>query len=353
MRVALYSPYLDTLGGGERYLATIAEGLAPKNQVDFFWDDQNIVRKLESRFNLDLSNVGTVYDVFKKRVSLIKKIVMLRNYDLVIYLSDGSIPTPLSRKNVLHFQVPFILKDGRRISNKLKLARYDAVICNSIFTKKYIDETYGVVSRVIYPPVDFSYFRPRGGIGRKENLIVSVGRFSSIFGGKKQDVLIDVFRDFHKDYPQWSLIIAGGSSDEKYVKNLVAKAEDLPIKILTNISAENLKELYVRASIYWHATGYSEDLERYPERAEHFGISVVEAMAASCVPVVFEGGGLTEIVDNTKNGFLWEDKDGLLLRTKKLANDRKLREKLAGHAKAKARNFSKERFTEEFTKILK
>ena len=34
MKVALYSPYLDTFGGGERYMLAIAEILSKKGDVD-------------------------------------------------------------------------------------------------------------------------------------------------------------------------------------------------------------------------------------------------------------------------------------------------------------------------------
>ncbi len=47
-----------------------------------------------------------------------------------------------------------------------------------------------------------------------------------------------------------------------------------------------LADLYARASIFWHAAGLGEDAEDDPNRMEHFGISIVEAMSAGAVPVV-------------------------------------------------------------------
>jgi len=349
MRVAFYSPYLDTLGGGERYLATIAEFLSKKAEVNFFWDDKNIISKLQERFDLNFGKVAVAPDIFSKKINFFKKLAILRNYDLAIFLSDGSIPTPMAKKNILHFQVPFTLENGKSLVNRMKLLGYKAIVCNSDFTKKYIDKTYGIYSKVIYPPVDTSFFKP----AEKKNLILSVGRFTRIFGGKKQEILIEVFKKMAKDgLNNWGLIVVGGTDDLSYVEKLKKETEDCSIQILTNISAQNLKKLYGEAKIYWHAAGFGEDLETHPERAEHFGISVVEAMSAGCVPVVFSGGGIPEIIDDGSNGFLWQTDKDLTSKTERLVQDHKLLGKLAREAQAKAKKFSKRRFVEEFEKLL-
>src|SRR3989344_5044958 len=125
MKVILYSPYLDTLGGGERYLATIAEGLTRNGkEVFFFWDNPQIITQLSQRFHLDLAKVDTHHNIFFKKVNLLTKWSILRQYDFAVFLSDGSIPAPLAKNNILHFQVPFKLKNGRSFSNKIKLSFY-------------------------------------------------------------------------------------------------------------------------------------------------------------------------------------------------------------------------------------
>lgn len=352
MRVALYSPYLDTLGGGERYLATLAEFLSKKEEVDFFWDDKNIVLALQERFGLSFGNIGVCPDIFSKKTNFLKKFQTLRQYDLAIFLSDGSIPIPSAKTNILHFQVPFTLKNGQSLTNRIKLLGYKAIVCNSGFTKKYIDKTYGISSKVIYPPVDISFSQP----ARKKNIILSVGRFTKIFGGKKQEVLIEVFKEATSnaklEFKNWQLYLAGGIGDKEYFFQLQKKAKGLPIEFFPDIQVDYLKKLYSEAKIYWHATGFGEDLEKYPERAEHFGISVVEAMAAGCVPCVFNGGGLKEIVVNTVNGFLWSNSRELFKLTKELVASGELMDRLSKQAKKDAQKFSKERFIKEFNEIL-
>ena len=82
------------------------------------------------------------------------------------------------------------------------------------------------------------------------------------------------------------------------VESLRKKTAGSKIEILTDSEFETLQTYYSKAKIYWHAAGFGEDLEKHPDRAEHFGMSTVEAMSAGCVPVVFAGGGQLEIVQS-------------------------------------------------------
>src|SRR4029078_6948484 len=76
--------------------------------------------------------------------------------------------------------------------------------------------------------------------------------------------------------------------------------------------AQKLAQLYREATIYWHGAGLQADLQRYPERAEHFGITVVEAMSARPSPVAFDAGGPSEIIQHGTNGFLYRTVDELV-----------------------------------------
>lgn len=197
MRAAIYNPYLDTLGGGERYTMTFAEVLAKNGYaVDVQWQNPTIKGKLKNRFGKDYSSINFISDV--KRGD---------GYDLCFWLSDGSIPTLRARHNFLHFQVPFHNVGGTSLLNRMKLFRIDKVICNSKFTKRVIDYEYGVESIVIYPPVDVLKIKPK----RKENIIISVGRFSELKQSKHQDILVKAFKRLvDSGLADWKLILAGG-----------------------------------------------------------------------------------------------------------------------------------------------
>lgn len=351
MKVGLFSPYLDTLGGGERYLLSVAEFFLRKNcHVDFFTAEKFTVKDLESRFSLKLDGLNFVPDIFFGKHNFVEKALRTKNYDLIFFLSDGSVPLSFARKNILHFQIPFNLSGEKTLFNRLKLLRFQEVVCNSKFTKRWIDNSFGVNSVVLYPPVDVKSFSP----GKKNNSILSVGRFFAPSHPKKQEIMVKAFRNLcDNGLKNWELTLCGGITEgnSHSLDNLKSLAKNYPITIVPDIDFQDLKKKYAEAKIYWHAAGFGEDLENHPERAEHFGITTVEAMASGAVPIVFAGGGQLEIISPDKNGFTWETVDELCQTTLKVIGNDKLRDEIAKNAFADSKLFSKENFFDQLSQI--
>jgi glycosyltransferase involved in cell wall biosynthesis len=329
MRAAIHNPYLDTLGGGERYTAVFARVLAKNGySVDLEWKENGIKNTLEKRFGIKLDGINIVKDI--KRGD---------GYDLCFWVSDGSIPALRARKNILHFQVPFRGIGGKSLINKMKLFRINKIVCNSYFTKNIIDKEYGVDSIVIYPPVDTDSIRPR----RKENFILSVGRFSQILQSKGQDTLIKSFKKIYDGgLKDWKLVLAGGAEvgAGNFLEKLRKKAIGYPIEIIESPDFKTLKNLYGNAEIFWSASGFEMNEQRNPEKVEHFGITVVEAMAAEAVPIVYAAGGHKEIVTEGENGFLWKNTSELIKKTLGLVVDSKKLRRVAQNAKLAAVKYS-------------
>jgi glycosyltransferase involved in cell wall biosynthesis len=112
--------------------------------------------------------------------------------------------------------------------------------------------------------------------------------------------------------------------------------------------------LYRDAAIYWHANGLQADLERGPEKAEHFGISIVEAMSAQCVPFAFNAGGPREIITHGADGFLYDTTDSLVELTLDLLGDNGAARRVAmGRAAGKtAERYAVERFTATMRQLV-
>ena len=341
MKAAIYNPYLDTLGGGERYSMAFAGVLAKKGfRVDVQWKDSEIKEKLEERFGIKLEGINFVTDI--KRGD---------GYDICFWVSDGSIPLLRARKNFLHFQIPFKNINGKTILNKMKFYRIKTVICNSYFTKRHIDREYGVKSKVIYPPVSIDKIKPK----KKENLIISVGRFSQLTQAKRQDVLVSAFKKlYNAGLKNWQLILAGGVEVgvDDYVEKLEENSKGYPIKFIISPSWKVLKDLYGKAKMFWSASGYNIDEKKEPEKVEHFGITVVEAMAAGTIPLIFDAGGHREIVSEGENGFLWINTKTLLRATQEIAKNKQLQVNLSKNALISSKVYEYERFEALVLEIL-
>ena len=337
MKAGIYDPYLDTLGGGERYTLTVADCLSKAGyQVDVFWKDKSIKRRIKERLNIKVERINFTPRTFNSS-----------GYDLIFFLSDGSIPFLSSKQNILHFQVPFHGVGGKKLLNRVKLRRISHIVCNSNFTKRFIDKEYGVNSLILYPPVAVDSFKPL----TKENIILSVGRFTDLLHNKRQDVLIEAFKKMK--IKGWKLMIVGGDEEGKrYVANLKKKSQRFPIEIITNPRFDDLKRFYGQSKIFWTAAGFGFDEEKEPEKAEHFGITTVEAMAAGCVPIVIKKGGQPEIVSEGRNGLLWTSEEELREKTLRMVNNQSEWLKLSMAAQKRAKDFSQERFCEEIQKLL-
>lgn len=231
------------------------------------------------------------------------------------------------------------------------ITSYDAVVSNSEFTRRWVQRYWGADSVVVYPPVTMQ------ARGDKERIILAVGRFFAAEAGhsKKQLEMVEAFRRLVEGGLEgWTLHLVGGCSaaDRRYLDEVRAAAEGLPIELHVDAPGDELRDLYARASIYWQATGLGEDPERDPDRLEHFGIATVEAMSAGAVPVVIGLAGQLEIVRDGETGYHFATLDELVARTAEVAGDDERRALLSEAAEERARDFSVEAFAERFGAVV-
>ena len=118
----------------------------------------------------------------------------------------------------------------------------------------------------------------------------------------------------------------------------------LPVHVHLSAPGSVLADLLARASIYWHAGGLGEDPETHPDRFEHFGISVVEAMGAGLVPVVFGAAGPAEVVRDGVDGLQFRTVEELESITATLVGDPGRRSALAASAVRRSADFGPDAF---------
>jgi glycosyltransferase involved in cell wall biosynthesis len=356
MKIAVFSPYLDTKGGGERYILTVAAIYSEHHEVDLLLPThlhnlhpEQYKKDVSERLAIDLSKVTFVHAPIGVGSKTMDRYFFLRRYDLLFAVTDGSLFLASSKRNILHIQTPLDVHPSVSKWGRVKLKSWHQIIYNSEFTKKHSQKNWPLPSKVIYPPVEIEQRHKL----EKKNIILSVGRFFGFLREKKHQMMIETFAKLIESgkLKGWDLYLAGsmGEGDESYVNELKALATGLPVMILPNIAHEDLKHLYSMSKIYWHAMGFGET---DPTKMEHFGITTVEAMAAGVVPVVIKKGGQIEIVEENKSGLFWETESELIEETKKLVSDSKKLEQLSTGAVERAQMFSQERFKKEILALI-
>jgi glycosyltransferase involved in cell wall biosynthesis len=203
--------------------------------------------------------------------------------DLFIAVSHHGLLPPIGRVNA---HVCFFPLESARLTAR----QYDLAISICDFADRYQRDLWGLPSVVINPYVRLEEYD----LTAKEPIILNVGNYFLEANGhsKNQHLLIDWYlRSGMAD--RCSLVCTGFVGSRAYYDSLRMRAAAHPkIHLLTAISAQDLRNLYARASWLVHLMGYGR---RAPHETEHFGYVAIEAMASGCQPVVHDSGGCRDI----------------------------------------------------------
>ncbi|PSB37435.1 glycosyl transferase family 2 [filamentous cyanobacterium Phorm 46] len=351
MSIAIYDHGLHFIGGGQKYVATIASLLQNEFDITFIANKPIAVSDLESWYGLNLSGCKlkiiplAFYD--KRGMQCIDSSIIAedmqnpfdeiaresKNYDIFINANQLEKVKPLSPISVFFCHFPNTFRNRH-----FAVDDYTFIIANSQFTVKWLEKRWNLQPTfMLYPPVEMATAKVP-----KEKIILAVGQFEA-GGTKKQIELIEAFRSLLADYPDqlqgWRLILAGSSIPKnpylKTVENLL-KQDSRAIKLKVNCSLDEVKLLYAKASIFWHGCGLGEV---NPQRFEHFGMATVEAMQNSCAPIAFCGGGQPEIVEHGRSGFLFNTVEELCRYSHQLIGNPGLLAELQAGAQQRSQNF--------------
>ena len=232
-------------------------------------------------------------------------------YDLIFssqdpaYIPDWDLPViqwgyfPRSFPNKLGRATFRTLRDlPLRLYYQRKIARIGLVFAISEYSKVNFDRHWRRPSVLVYPPNRM--VKP----GPKRNLVITAGR---AVPEKRLHLLWEAARM----RPQFEfLLLAIRDSHFADYSELLSNERPSNGRIIFNAPKELYYRLLGEAKVYIHLM-----------ENERFGITIVEAMSSSCVPIVHDSGAPREIVDD-KSGFRWRqitDLPDLIDRAMKIA----------------------------------
>jgi glycosyltransferase involved in cell wall biosynthesis len=203
-----------------------------------------------------------------------------------------------------------------------------------------IERFLNIEALVLYPPVSIEKYLTLSKHGDRENIVVTISRIERMKN-------LDIITDIAKEVKEARFVILGSKQSNSYYTHLMRRLRMLNlenrVKILINASEELKMEILKKAKIYLHPTKY-----------EHFGIAVVEAMAAGLIPVVHKSGGpWTDTIEfgNYGFGFSSPDEAGSIIQSLTHLSEGELytiRKRIAERAKT----FSYESFLKRFNTII-
>ncbi len=367
IRVGIYDHAGHFAGGGQRYVAEMAAIMQERYDITYIFNNDVQLSDYKDWFDLDLTrnsmkvikipffeernrytpDEGMVLGESNNPFDIISKESL--NYDIFVNANMLGKVNPLSPVSIFVCHFP-----DQEKSRFFQVDKYDHLIINGDYTGQWVEKRWQLKpSDKLYPPVNM--YNPDSAADRKENIILSVSRFE-ISGSKKQVELVHAFSEMCQNHPDktrgWKLVMVGGSTPGNTYLEEVDKAivkSQCAIEVRSNASVHEIKDYYRRAAIFWHACGLDETR---PERVEHFGMTTVESMQNSCVPIVIDGGGQREIVEHGDCGYRFSTLEELQSFSLTVIEDGELRQRMAQSAFRRSHLFSREVFKEKLDKLL-
>ncbi len=378
MKILVLHDYFLYKGGGERLIISLAKNLGADVATAFVAKDAFDPRAHGIKtFELFKETLWTKIPGFRYvqvQLAFLFKTKFAKNYDVIIYSGDCLLAMLRlwRKKNIAYMHTPpRHLYDAyrerlreyalwkkiifvpfawfNRLRFKFLSSHLDLIITNSKNTQARIKEYLGLDSVVVYPPCDTLPFRNllngEPALGSSHPPTPLKGGFTPgeyffswarLYPIKRVDQIVQAFIGM----PNKKLIVASGGPELEKIKQMAAGHGN--IKVLGWISDEELVEYLGKCltTIY------------IPIR-EDFGMSAVESMQAGKPVIGVAEGGLLEIIENNKNGWLLKPDFNLEdLRAAVRQITPEIAQNMQNYCQITAKKFSEQTFIEEMKKQI-
>jgi len=365
MKILLVHPRLSVKGGGERVaihsiLAATKAGHEvsllseefDESSFEDFYDCPGLFDKVDRSyypaFRPVLGPRVLLYQRLIYHWRWIRKAVSRDSFDMVLSTQDiGYVPsTHAPVVQYCYFPEYFShLQTGESPMWRLyyrpastyyqnRVRRVGTLLSVSDFTRGLVAKKWERDSKTVYPPCPVEAFSELSNAQPRENLVVTIGR---IVPEKRFHLFVELARIV----PKTRFVAIGSLSDETsaYYERLKRTAPDNISFVLSPL--RKVRNILGRAMAYVHCA-----------ENEHFGITIVEAMAAGCVPIVHDSGGPREIVTSDV-GFRWSSLSAAAGQIVMLGENDRLRRELSAASSVRAGRYRPEVFESEITRVLR
>lgn len=208
----------------------------------------------------------------------IKIVTTLHGTDITV-LGEDSTLTPAIKYGIEKSDVV------TAVSNSLKLETYE-----KLETSKEIETIYNFVDEQVFYPRDPGTLKEQFGIRPEERVIIHVSNFRKL---KNLPDIVDSFFKIREKMPAKLLLVGDGPERRRITEAI----KDAPYRsdILFLGKQENIEELFAIS-----------DLKLLLSQKESFGLVLLEAMACGVPGIGTRIGGIPEVIDHGKNGYIVE-----------------------------------------------
>ncbi len=376
MKIALIIyKYLPLKGGGEGYLANLANQLAKRDhEIHVYahtWESNNEKIHFHTipaiRFPKvlkDISFVVNSYNVMAKNDYDIVQVVG-RALGMNVFNPHCGVEKAWLKQDSLTISNHFFrfLKNIRTFfcirerflvwleHKQYSSKRLSRIIAISDMMKNDIIRHHNVDPQkitVVYNGVDLQRFNPTNKIKYRNSIRkkLSLGNdfvilyVSNNFRLKGLSVLIKAMGEFKKSHNNFKVLIIGRSRDSAYRKLGITMNCQKNLIFLGHV--DGIEKYYAASDICVHPTFY-----------DTYSLVVIEAMASGLPVITTSFAGASGIIDNGKDGFVISDPSDYLAlseKTKLLFND-DFREKASIAARKKAEKYPAENNCDEIIKV--
>ncbi|MDE1726152.1 MAG: glycosyltransferase family 4 protein [Thaumarchaeota archaeon] len=300
MNIGIIHPSFKVFGGAENTTMHILDALKKTEHFTTLYTVEPPVIEETQNFKVHRTNRHNFPSFWKyQRMKEIQRLFSNANQEDVLVISSGGLSLEKTTKKVILYCHSTFEADYEFLHKKfhgLKSQYYKIIqknvkrtfevlqsssvklVSNSNYTKNIINKIIQKESKVIYPPVDIKKFAKYFD-NLKKNKIVTLSRFSP---EKNLEFAIQVVKSSNFDYELIGNARLG--SQIKLCNDLKNNIDSKNISLFYNLSNIEIENSLGSAKVYFHPS------------KETFGIAVVEAISAGCIPIVPNNSAFAETV---------------------------------------------------------